>query len=42
MTWAEFESNEMILRAVLFDFIVIGEAARSIPVAVQSRAPQLP
>ena len=42
MTRAEFESNETIVRAVLFDFIVIGEATRNIPVAIQQRAPEIP
>ncbi len=42
MTWAEFESNETIIRAVLFDFVVIGEATRNIPADIQSYASQLP
>lgn len=42
MTWAEFESNETIIRAVLFDFIVIGEVTRNIPAAIQRRAPEIP
>lgn len=42
MTWAEFESDETILRAVLFDFIVIGEATRNIPISIQNLVPQLP
>ncbi|MBC7971590.1 MAG: DUF86 domain-containing protein [Verrucomicrobia bacterium] len=42
MTLEEFESNETIAKAVLFDFIVIGEASRHIPAAIQSRYAQIP
>jgi uncharacterized protein with HEPN domain len=31
MTQTEFEANEIVLEAVLYNFIVIGEAAINIP-----------
>ena len=42
MTRADFEANEMVVKAVLYDFIVIGEAAINIPAEIRSRASQLP
>ena len=41
MTLEEFESNDTIAKAVLFDFIVIG-ASRNIPIAIQARYPHIP
>ncbi|XHX79130.1 MAG: DUF86 domain-containing protein [Stenomitos frigidus ULC029] len=42
MTLEEFESNDTIAKAVLFDFIVIGGASRNILIAIQSRYPHIP
>ncbi len=42
MTFEDFAAEETIVKAVLYDFIVIGEAARNIPTEVQSRYPQIP
>ncbi|ELS03031.1 hypothetical protein Xen7305DRAFT_00027490 [Xenococcus sp. PCC 7305] len=41
MTFEEFLAEETIVKAVLYDFIVIGEAARNIPTQVQARSPQI-
>jgi uncharacterized protein with HEPN domain len=41
-TFEEFVSNQTIIKAVLYDFIVIGEAARNIPIEIQSRYPMIP
>lgn len=38
----EFEENETLIKAVLYDFIVIGEAAISIPPDIQSCYPTIP
>ena len=42
MTQTEFETNEIILKAVLYEFIVIGEAAINIPKEIRSYSPELP
>lgn len=41
MTFDEFLAKEIIVKAVLYDFIVIGEAARNIPTQVQAHYPQI-
>ena len=41
MTFEEFVAEEIIVKAVLYDFIVMGEAARNIPPQVQARYPQI-
>ncbi len=42
MTQADFEANETTVKAVLYDFIVMGEAAINIPAEIQARALDLP
>ena len=42
MTFTELESNKTITKAVLYDFTIIGEAAKSIPDEIQSNYPQIP
>jgi uncharacterized protein with HEPN domain len=42
LSFAEFEKNETVIKAVLFDFIIIGEATRSIPLEIQAMAPDVP
>jgi uncharacterized protein with HEPN domain len=42
MTQTEFETNEIILKAVLYEFIVIGESAINIPKEICSYSPELP
>jgi len=42
MSFEEFSQNETIVKAVLYDLIVIGEAAINVPVDVQALAPELP
>jgi uncharacterized protein with HEPN domain len=38
----DFIANRTIVKAVLYDFGIIGEAARNIPTDIQSRYPQIP
>lgn len=42
MVLGDFIAEETVVKAVLYDFIVIGEAARNIPVEVRDRYPQIP
>lgn len=38
----EIQRDETLTKAILYDFMVIGEAARNIPVEIQSRYPTIP
>ncbi|AFZ12527.1 protein of unknown function DUF86 [Crinalium epipsammum PCC 9333] len=42
ITFEEFTKNPTIVKAVLYDFVVIGEATRNIPNEIQSRYPLIP
>lgn len=42
VTFEEFAKNQTIVKAVLYDFVVIGEASRNIPNEIQSRYPLIP
>jgi uncharacterized protein with HEPN domain len=42
MTFEEFAKNQTTIKAVLYDFIIIGEATRNIPNEIQSRYPLIP
>jgi uncharacterized protein with HEPN domain len=42
LTQQQFRNDETIIKAVLYDFLVIGEAARVIPNDIQSRYPEIP
>lgn len=42
MVFEEFISEETIIKAFLYDFIVMGEAARNIPTEVRKSDPQIP
>ena len=42
MRFEVFKSDETIAKAVLYDFVIIGEATRNIPMEIQSRYPQIP
>ncbi len=42
MTFEEFAKNQTTVKAVLYDFIIIGEATRNIPNEIQSRYPLIP
>jgi uncharacterized protein with HEPN domain len=42
MDFEAFSENETIVKAVLYDLIIIGEAAISIPFEVQNLAPEIP
>lgn len=39
---ASFAANDLVVRAVLYDFAVIGEAAKGISAAVRQTHPQVP
>lgn len=42
VTFGEFQANEILAKAVLYDFIIIGEASANVPVEIQSRYDQIP
>jgi uncharacterized protein with HEPN domain len=42
MNFDEFSNNETIVKAVLYDLIIIGEAAINIPTDIQTLSPELP
>lgn len=42
MTQNEFETNDLILNAVLYNLIIIGEAAINIPTKVRTYCTELP
>ncbi len=42
MSFEEFTENETVAKAVLYDFVVIGEAAINIPTEVQVKYPDIP
>ncbi|KAB8316751.1 DUF86 domain-containing protein [Tolypothrix campylonemoides VB511288] len=42
MTFEDFQVNQTITKAVLYDFVIIGEATRNVPVAIVSRYPEIP
>jgi uncharacterized protein with HEPN domain len=41
-TIEDFYSDGTLLQAVLYNFVIIGEATRHIPVEIQSRYPHIP
>ena len=42
MAFEQFQGNETIAKAVLYDFIIIGEAAINVPSDIQSRYSEIP
>lgn len=42
MTYEDFHTNQVITKAVLYDFVIIGEATRNVPVAIRDRYPEIP
>ncbi len=42
MTFEMFAANETVVKSVLYDFIIIGEASTNIPAEIQSRYSQIP
>lgn len=42
MTLNEFVEDPRTIRAVAFEFITLGEAARAIPLEIQGRYPEIP
>jgi uncharacterized protein with HEPN domain len=41
-TLAEIQHDEVLAKSILYDFLIIGEAARNIPTEIQSRYSQIP
>ncbi len=41
LTFDAFRENELVLQAVLYNFIIVGEAAKSIPAEIQLRYPEI-
>jgi uncharacterized protein with HEPN domain len=42
ITFEDFAKNQMLMKAVLYDLIIIGEASSHIPNEIQSRYPLVP
>jgi uncharacterized protein with HEPN domain len=42
MTFEQFQGNETLAKAVLYDFLIIGEASINVPSDIQSRYPDIP
>ncbi|MBD2159735.1 hypothetical protein AMR42_08970 [Limnothrix sp. PR1529] len=42
ISFDQFSQNETIVKAVLYDLIIIGEAAINIPADIQASAPEIP
>ncbi|MDB9314316.1 DUF86 domain-containing protein [Spirulina sp. CS-785/01] len=42
LTFEEFQSQPTLVEAVLYNFTIMGEAARSIPQDIQTRYPEIP
>jgi uncharacterized protein with HEPN domain len=42
MTLAKFKQNELVIDAVVRNFEIIGEACKSIPLAIQRSYPDIP
>jgi uncharacterized protein with HEPN domain len=42
ISFDDFEADETLVKAILYDFIVIGEAATRVPAEIQSRYPDIP
>lgn len=40
-TLSKIQKNEMAVQAILYNFMIIGEAARHIPLEIQQRHPQI-
>ncbi|MBR8827291.1 MAG: DUF86 domain-containing protein [Gomphosphaeria aponina SAG 52.96 = DSM 107014] len=42
MTFEEFQKDETIIKAILYDFIIIGEASINVPAEIQFSSPNIP
>ncbi len=42
LSFDEFSENALAIRAVTMDFIVIGEAAKHLPIEIRRKHPQIP
>lgn len=42
ITFEQFANNQITVKAVLYDFIIIGEASRNVSKEIQSRYPHIP
>ena len=40
--FGDFQSNQVLMKAVLYNFIIIGEATRNVPIEVQMLKPEIP
>jgi uncharacterized protein with HEPN domain len=41
-TFVDFREDEVVIQAVLYNFVIIGEATRNIPSSIQLLAPNIP
>lgn len=41
-TLADIQHDEILAKSILYDFLIIGEAARSVPPEIQARYSQIP
>ncbi|NJP09743.1 MAG: DUF86 domain-containing protein [Leptolyngbyaceae cyanobacterium RU_5_1] len=42
VSFEDFMANRIVMKAALYDYMIIGEASRNIPLEVQALAPQIP
>lgn len=42
LSFEEFEDNKMLVQSVLYNFMIIGEAAANIPEEIQQQYPKIP
>lgn len=42
LTFEDFCENKMLVESVLYQYVVIGEAARNVPPEIQARATEIP